>query len=320
MENQNNKNGFISEEGLSVKTILITDVNKLNSNNISFLTNHTQIAKGVASLMLLYHHLFLPGSKINKNFINEFLIYGIDFRKYSAIFFKITTCTYTFLSGLGLYYSLIKFKNIKDMYKKCFKNFFRLMIIFWIILLFFFHIGVKQGLFNLKYTTIISCIFADFHRKGSWWYVKMHFALLIYSPLFIRLFQNVNYKKKFIPIIVFYLIYSTVKIIKISFKFEGMINIIFHYFRYFSYIDIILSFLSGIIIAKYNIMSNFNNNKYECFYYCLFSIISSIFIRCNLISNPGDTKIDFFIVPLFILPIRILFLKMFNISLLLCEF
>ena len=173
----------------------------------------------------------------------------------------------------------------------------------------FFHIGVKQGLFNLKYTTIISCIFADYHRKGSWWYVKMYFALLIYSPLFIRLFQNVNYKKKFIPIIVFYLIYSTVKIIKISFKFEGMINIIFHYFRYFSYIDIIFSFLSGIIIAKYNIMSNFNNNKYECFYYCLFSIISSIFIRCNLISNPGDTKIDFFIVPLFILPITALISK-----------
>ena len=71
MENQNNKNEFISEEGLSVKTILITDVNKLNSNNISFLTNHTQIAKGVASLMLLYHHLFLPGSKIKQNKMNK---------------------------------------------------------------------------------------------------------------------------------------------------------------------------------------------------------------------------------------------------------
>ena len=86
-------------------------------------------------------------------------------------------------------------------------------------------------------------------------------------------------------------------------KFIGMFNIFFHYFSYFSYIDIILSFFSGIITAKYNIMSNFNKNKYESLYYCLFSIFSSIFIRCNLISNAGDTKIDFFIVPLFILPI-----------------
>ena len=70
-----------------------------------------------------------------------------------------------------------------------------------------------------------------------------------------------------------------------------------------SFIDIILSFFSGIIVAKYNIFSIFNNSKYDSFYYSLFSILSSIYIRCLLIKKEGDTKIDFFIVPLFLLPI-----------------
>ena len=45
--------------------------------------------------------------------------------------------------------------------KKCIKNFFRLMIIFWIILFFAYPKGIKTGLFNLNYSTLIHCIFAE---------------------------------------------------------------------------------------------------------------------------------------------------------------
>ena len=249
--------------------------------------------------MLLYHHLLRPGNIFNKGFKNELIFFGFDFRQYSSVFFKITTCSYTFLSGLGLYYSLIKLNSLKDMYKKCLKNFFILMIIFWIILIFSFPKGLKTGLFNLKYSTIISCIFAIYPRKGNWWYIRMHFALLVYAPLFIRLFKELNYKSKIYPVMIFYLFYFIIKTIREYLSLPGIINIFFHYFDYFSHIDIILSFLTGIIIAKYDIMSSFNTSKYENFYYSLFSIFSSIYIRSTLIKNEGETKIDFFIVPLF---------------------
>ena len=61
-------------------------------------------------------------------------------------------------------------------------------------------------------------------------------------------------------------------------------------------------------------MTIFEGSKLENFYYSLFSIISSIFIRCNLISQEGSTKIDFFIVPLFILPMTSLISKNKNLS------
>ena len=303
------KNLSTYEKDLTTETTLINNKITSNKKKQSFLISHTLIAKGLSSLMLLYHHLLRPGNKYNKHFKNELILFGIDFRKYISVFFKLTTCSYTFLSGLGLYYSLVKLKNIKEMYKKCLKNFIRLMIIFWIILIFAFPKGVKTGLFNLKNSTIIHCIFADYYRKGNWWYIRMHFALLVYSPLLISLFKEVNYKKKIYPILIFYFFYSTIKFIKNNFKIKGLLLIFFDYFRYFSKIDIILSFLSGIVVAKYDMMSNFYNDKYECFYYCIFSIFSSIFIRINLIYKEGDSKIDFFIVPLFLLPITSLISK-----------
>ena len=304
------KNLSTYEKDLTTETTLINNKITANKKKQSFLISHTLIAKGLSSLMLLYHHLLRPGNKYNKHFKNELILFGIDFRKYISVFFKLTTCSYTFLSGLGLYYSLVKLKNIKEMYKKCLKNFIRLMIIFWIILIFVFPKGVKTGLFNLKNSTIIHCIFADYYRKGNWWYIRMHFALLVYSPLFVRLFKESKYKDKIFPIFIFYFLYSVIKFIKNSFKFQGLIiNIAFDYFNYFSNIDIILSFISGIIAAKYDIMSNFNNTKIECIYFNLFCIFSSIFIRCNLILDESDTKIDFLIVPLFLLPITSLISK-----------
>ena len=292
-----------NEKDFSAETTLINDIKKLNNHKQSFSLFHTQIAKGVASLMLLYHHLLREGNAFNKDFKNELIFFGFNFRKYSAIFFKITTCSYAFLSGLGLYYSLIKLNSIKDMYKKCIKNFFRLFIIFWIILIFVYPKGLKTGLFNFNYSTIISCIFAVYHRKGNWWYMRMYFALLVYAPLFIRLFKDISYKNKFIPILIFYLICFIIRIIKNYIKITGNIIIIFLYLEYFTFLDFIISFLAGIIAAKYDLMSIFTNTKSESFYYSIFSIFSSIFIRCNLITGEGDTRIDYFIVPMFLLPI-----------------
>ena len=309
MEKIKKESELLYEKDLIIEKKIFKDIRKLPQNNQSFLLLHTQISKGLAALMLLYHHLLRPGNKFNSSIKNEMILFGIDLRRYISVFFKITTCSYTFLSGLGLYYSLIKYKSIMDMYKKCLKNFFRLMTIFWIILIIVFPKGLQTGLFKLNFSTIVYCIFADYYRKGNWWYVRMHFALLIYSPLFIRLFQDIDYKRKIVPFMLFYFFYFIIKIIQLSFEVKGIVSILFDYFSYFSNIEIILSFLSGIISAKYNLMEIYNNNKIESTYYSLFSIFSSIFIRCNLINNEGSTKIDFFIVPLFIMPMASLISK-----------
>ena len=310
MDNIRNKNEILKDKEIYTETSLINIKKSSNEKGHTFTVSHTQIAKGISSLMLLYHHLLRPGNKFIKHLKNELIFFGIDFRRYTSVFFKITTCSYTFLSGIGIYYSLNKFKSIKNMYIKCIRNFLRLMIIFWIILIFAYPKGLHTRLFNLNYSTIISCIFADYKRKGNWWYIRMHFALLIYSPLFVRLFQDINYKNKILPFTTFYFFYFIIRYIQHSYKFRGiLINILFHYFKYFSEIDIILSFFVGILSAKYDLISIYHNSKPESIYYSLFSILSAVFIRCNLITQEGSTKIDFFIVPLFIMPITSIIYK-----------
>ena len=97
------KNLSTYEKDLTTETTLINNKITANKKKQSFLISHTLIAKGLSSLMLLYHHLLRPGNKYNKHFKNELILFGIDFRKYISVFFKLTTCSYTFLSGLGLY-------------------------------------------------------------------------------------------------------------------------------------------------------------------------------------------------------------------------
>ena len=55
--------------------------------------------------------------------------------------------------------------------------------------------------------------------------------MLIYSPLFIRLFHDINYKSKICPIMIFYLFYFIIRHIQRSYKMKGLINIVFHYFN-----------------------------------------------------------------------------------------
>ena len=52
-----------SEREIYNETTLMNKICDLKPKTQAFQFNHTQIAKGIASLMLLYHHLFRPGNK-----------------------------------------------------------------------------------------------------------------------------------------------------------------------------------------------------------------------------------------------------------------
>jgi len=110
--------------------------------NSKFSLIHTNISKGLAASFMVYYHLQFVKKK---NCIHEF---GLNFSKIFGIYSKICTGIYVFLTGLGFYYSLIKLSSLKDMYKKIFKNFFKLLLNFYVILFLFFPIGLKAKLFS----------------------------------------------------------------------------------------------------------------------------------------------------------------------------
>jgi hypothetical protein len=165
---------------------LIYPIN-LNSN---FSIEHTNIAKGLAASLMVYYHLFFFK---NKKCIHEF---GLNFTKIFTIYSKICTGIYVFLTGLGFYYSLIKLDSLKDMYKKVFKNFLKLLINFYIILILFFHFGLKAKIFSFNKNILKQIFFFSYNRFNIWWYMRQYFIISCYSPLVIRFYQNISIKKK----------------------------------------------------------------------------------------------------------------------------
>lgn len=274
----------------------------------NFSLTHTKISRGIACATLLYRHLFYSASAYYK-WPNNLIFNRTNFRSQFAVYCRICTGIYAFISGIGLFYSLVKIKNLYLMYRKVLNHLIRLMLNFYCILLLVYPIGVKTKiLFDLKLSTLINSITVT-HNHGHWWYLRMYFVLSIYAPLIILLFQHINYKKKIFPWLIFYLLYIISKIYLD--KHNGFyLTIIKKYFIYFTKFDVIIIFFVGILCAKLEIINLFmKGNIKEQVSFSLFTIFTSIFIRVLLVENSGEMRYDFFCVPLFILPISNLIKK-----------
>ena len=291
-----------------------TKINKINNH---FTLLHSQISKGIASIVLLYHHLFYSKSS-HSNWPNYLIFNGINFRFIIARYFKICTGIYAFLSGIGFYYSLIKIKKLNLMYKKIFNHLVGIFLNFYCILLFAFPIGVKTKiLFNCKLNIIINSLTGT-HNHGHWWYLRMYLILCIYAPLIIRLFQDIDYKKKIIPWLLFYIIFIYLRYF-LKYHNGFYLKILKEYFFFFTKFDVIQIFCVGILCGKLDLINVFiTGNKKEEYSLCIFSIITSIFIRCLYVSSDGDMEFDFLCVPLFILPMSHLISKNYFLTNLFC--
>ena len=282
--------------------------------NSKFSLIHTNISKGLAASFMVYYHLHFV---IKKNCIHEF---GLNFSKIFGIYSKICTGIYVFLTGLGFYYSLIKLSSLKEMYKKIFKNFFKLLLNFYVILFLFFPLGLKAKLFSFDKDILKQIFFFSYSRFNYWWYIRQYLVILCYAPLIIRFYQNISLKKKVIPFFYFYIIYMILKYIDTNFKSKSINYEIFHtYFNQIFTYKIIFLFLSGNFCARYNIMSNYENgDKIDKLFFYSFSIFTSIYFRKIIVTFDNDIILDFLCVPLLIFPISYLFAEIKTLKFIFC--
>ena len=98
------------------------------NNQYGFTKEHTKIAKGIAILFMVYHHLFVIPERLNNNYISVINLLGYNFQSILANFAKICVCIFVFCSGIGLYYSLIELNSLRDMYKKVLVHGLKLMM------------------------------------------------------------------------------------------------------------------------------------------------------------------------------------------------
>ncbi len=200
----------------------------------------TNVLKGVAILLLLWHHLF--GRK--NGLYTDYTIIGHHIIYNTGLFSRICVCLFVFLSGYGLTASIHKKGGIISLKKFYIHRFSKLYLNYWFIWLLFVPISVF--VFDITFKTVYHShiplsFILDFFGiikwigkwgyDGAWWFYSCIIVLYTFFPLLYKLTKN-NF------------IYTFLLSIAISFIPTKYVIPTVHFY--------IISFVFGIYYAIYN--------------------------------------------------------------------
>lgn len=127
------------------------NISKSIKKEFLFDKRQTNIAKGIAILLLLWHHLFFNNPEAYDLFSSFFIIKGIPIESLISTIFKVCVAVFLFLSGYGLYISYNSFTkkvinsknkyNIKYDFVFIKNHLLKLMSNYWIIYIIFVGMG-----------------------------------------------------------------------------------------------------------------------------------------------------------------------------------
>lgn len=180
----------------------------------TFSSKHTQMAKGLAILLMVWHHLFAFPDRI-KNVSYQSLLYidGTPIEQYIGDFGKICVAMFLFLSGYGLYkvYEKNQSFTLQDSIKRIgnfLKYYYAVFIIFIPIGLIFFQSNPD---FQWDTTVFFYNLFVlEATYNGEWWFVPLYIELIILFPFLIKFVKKSPTLVVYIAFIGFYLASFTI--------------------------------------------------------------------------------------------------------------
>lgn len=176
---------------------------------MTFDKRQTNIAKGVAVLLLLWHHLFYNDPKNYGKFISILKIDNVPIECVIAGSCKVCVAIFLLLSGYGLYRSYQNFCNetidnnriavTKD-FKFVWNHWIKMMSGYWFIYIIFVPMGMFFGRSFLTYYGLnpiyylteflgITYLFFEYNAifNATWWFMSVIIVLYIIFPLLHKL-------------------------------------------------------------------------------------------------------------------------------------
>lgn len=169
----------------------------------------TNIAKGVAVLLLLWHHLFYNDPKDYNKFISLLKIDNVPIECVIADSFKVCVAIFLLLSGYGLYRSYQNFCNetignnriaVKKDFKFVWNHWIKMMSGYWFIYIIFVPMGIFFGRSFLTYYGLnpiyylteflgLTYLFFEYNVifNATWWFMSVIIVLYIIFPLLHKL-------------------------------------------------------------------------------------------------------------------------------------
>ena len=173
---------------------------------VEFNIKQTNIAKGVAILLMLWHHLFYDVPDNYNLFVSFWMLGSVPIECVIARYCKVCVAIYVILSGFGLYMSWNKFFCLVENRKHRIisqiifvkNHLLKLMFNFWFIFIIFVPMGV---FFGRKFWGVYGInpinAFVDFiglfdmfsmpTMNVTWWFMSVIIILYILFPIIVRI-------------------------------------------------------------------------------------------------------------------------------------
>lgn len=152
----------------------------------SFTKEHTEIIKGVAIILMLFHHLF----GFPEWYTQGVSYIGIPLRANTAEYIigqfgHICVSLFAFITGYGMFFS---YKS-GSIIKKSFKKGVSFLICYWLILFgVAIPVNLALGKTDITLSLIVKNMFTYDHTLVSFaWYVRFYLAMLVTLPVFYRM-------------------------------------------------------------------------------------------------------------------------------------
>lgn len=176
---------------------------------MTFDKRQTNIAKGIAVLLLLWHHLFFNLKDNYGLFVPAFIFKGVPIECFIADFCKVCVAVFLVLSGYGLYKSwekskarIIQERSTTPLYKadiKFVKNhLLKLISGFWVVYIIFAPLSIWFGTpfweiyhNNILYGALdflgIAFLFGTPTINATWWFMSPIIVYYLFFPMLCRL-------------------------------------------------------------------------------------------------------------------------------------
>lgn len=278
-----------------------------------FNKTHTQIAKGIAILLMMYHHLFVLPQRIQCDYFSVLNLCGLDFQTILAYFCKICVGIFVFLSGYGLCNSAKKYDTILKMYKAIFIRTIKFFVNYWIVFIIFIPIGIFLKVYNFegKYILMAMLGFEVGSYSTEWWFVNAYIILLFIFPLFYYIFSRIKTIKKIVIFSLYTIVFLSVKLCEYYLSGVPLVSLLISsYLKYIYDFQIISIFLVGILFSKFNLYSRFVifiQSKVDIKIFSAVILVCVFVVRAIFSNSPSSMNIDFLLVPFFVFSITTLF-------------
>lgn len=285
-----------------------------------FTKDNTKQLKGIAILLMLFHHLVAFPDKIpvGINLTTDIVIMERELLEWLGGFGQICVSLYMFLGGYGLYRRVVSEGEHDVIRNNLVKDIVNLYKAYWKVFLVFVPIGLlffdNQAQYCMDANVCIR--FADdsvgtmiknfmglgYSYNSEWWFLWYYLFALFEGYVFIEIFKNKRSIYIEYAVVVIWSIYVGEVFPILPFK-DGLEPLWSN--AWFKYIclgsDSTILFLVGIIFAKYRILENWKNmvSNLKSIERILVAAVATILIMWTG-ANYEYTMFEIVLVPLFV--------------------